>query len=117
MGMALKADVAEASSKMGTQKPIDLVHLSKLTMGDRSLELDLLKMFAAQISQYQTSLKACTDATQIKRAAHTIKGAARSIGAFKLSEIAQKAEYNGVADHAEFDDEMAAIKRYIAELI
>lgn len=117
MGMALKADVTEACTKMGTQKPIDLVHLSRLTMGDRNLELDLLKMFAAQISQYQDTLKACVNSAEVKRAAHTIKGAARSIGAFRLSEIAQEAEDTGVADQDNFDNELMTIKRYISELV
>jgi len=117
MAMALKADVTRACSESGTQKPVDLVHLSRLTMGDRNLELDLLKMFSAQINQYQESLKACNDAVQTKRAVHTIKGAARSIGAMRLSEIAESAEETGIADHAMFEIEMLAIKNYIAELV
>ncbi len=115
--MALKADVTKACSQSGTQKPVDLVHLSRMTMGDRNLELDLLKMFSAQICQYQNSLQACEDVSEIKRAAHTIKGAARAIGAFRLSEIAENAEETGIADKAVFAGEMMAIKDYIAELV
>lgn len=117
MGMALKADVTEACTKLGMQKPIDLVHLSRLTMGDRDLELELLKMFSGQICQYEDALNACTDEKQVKRAAHTIKGAARSIGAFRLAEIAQKAEETGLANRSEFRDEMSSVKRYISELV
>jgi len=118
MGMALKSDVTKACSQMGTQKPLDLVHLSSLTMGDRGLELDLLKMFAGQIEQYQDSLKnSCDDTDDLKRVAHTIKGAAKSVGAFGLAELAQKAEDTGYADLKEFEEEMKAIRGYICELV
>ena len=45
MPMALKRDVAHAARAAGNAKPVDLVHLSALTMGDRDLEREVLGVF------------------------------------------------------------------------
>ena len=96
MGMALKKDVLAACRQAGTEKPVDLVHISSITMGDRDLEHEILSMFAAQIPSYLELARNCANSAEVKRVAHTIKGAARSIGAFRLAEIAVESEESGV---------------------
>lgn len=116
MNMALKADVAIARRENGTEKPIDLVHLSSLTMGDRSLELEILKMFSGQTTQFLSSIEAANDVEAIKRVSHTIKGAAKSIGAFRLADIAAEGEEAGKLDEAAICAELLSIKSYISEI-
>ena len=116
MGMALKADVALACRKAGTSKPIDLVHLSNQTMGDRNLEVEILKMFLAQIEHYIDMAEAASDKEEVHRAAHTIKGAARSVGAVDLAEIAQMAERNERFEIEPLCAEFDRITAYIGEL-
>lgn len=112
--MALKVDVTEACRCNGTEKPVDLVHLSKLTMGDRDLELEVLKMFLAQIPNYINTIKLSKTPDEIYMAAHTLKGAASNIGAFPLAELARDAENDGQFDLNKIVKEMGHITEYVA---
>jgi HPt (histidine-containing phosphotransfer) domain-containing protein len=116
MSMALKADVALACRASGTEKPINLVHLSSMTMGDRTLEIEVLKMFACQIPQFMALLDNASTEDELCRTAHTIKGAARSIGALKLADIIEITEDTARYDRQQVADEMDKIKRYIVDL-
>ena len=116
MGMALKKDVAQACRKAGTAKPIDLVHLSNQTMGDRNLEVEILKMFSAQMAHYIDMAKAARNKADIYRVAHTIKGAARGVGAIDLAEIALAAEREERFDFDLLCAEFDRIDAYIGEL-
>ena len=116
MGMALKVDVAQACKCSGAEKPIDLVHLSRLTMGDKALELDVLKMFLAHIPNYIEMIKSAKSEGEIYMAAHTLKGAARNVGAFQLADIAGEAEKNNEFSMKSILHEMGEIADYISIL-
>ena len=74
---------------------VDLNHLSRYTGGDAALNAEILRLFDSQISelvqQLQTILET-RDARSWKAAIHTLKGAARGIGAFPLGDAAAAAE-------------------------
>lgn len=117
MGMALKADVAEACKSAGTEKPIDLVHLSRLTMGDKELELDVLRMFLAQIPNYLQMMKSAKNSDEIYVAAHTIKGAASNVGAFSLAQMARDAEQTQQFAKQDIMIELSNIIDYVSMLV
>ena len=117
MDMALKVDVWEACKAEGSDKPIDLVYLSSATMGDKSLEKELLGLFAAQLPHYVEALKNSGSTEELYRAAHTLKGAAKSVGAFKLSEIAESMEFSGKMEGKKLVDEISLVCSYISEII
>lgn len=73
-------------------RPIDLVHLSHYTLGDSTLEREILQLFRAQSRIYLDRLHAADAASAWREAAHTIKGSARGTGAWKVAECAEKAE-------------------------
>lgn len=116
MGMALKSDVVNACRVEGTQRPVDLVYLSSQTMGDRGLESEILAMFAAQLPQYAAMLESSQDKDELFRAAHTLKGAARSVGAFQLADLAAFMEDTGNLDVVSLRSEVNAVREYIAEI-
>lgn len=116
MGMALKVDVAEACKSAGTEKPIDLVHLSRLTMGDKDLELDVLKMFMAHIPNYLEMIKSAKTDDEIYVAAHTLKGAASNVGAFSLAQMARDAEQSRHFDIQGILEELGKITEYVSML-
>ena len=60
-------------------------------MGDRALETEILCMFGKQMSHARVSI-AKANADERKRLAHTIKGTARSVGAFAVAEVAERIE-------------------------
>ncbi len=77
---------------MTTAAPIDHEHLSRYTFGDRALEEEVLSLFAMQLPVTLDLLKAADTPNEWNRAAHTLKGSARAVGAFKLASAAEAAE-------------------------
>lgn len=73
---------------------LDLVHLSRQTMGDHALEMELLSLFDRQAAQFSLRLDASRGGEGAGRAdlAHTLKGSARAVGAFALGEAADAYE-------------------------
>jgi HPt (histidine-containing phosphotransfer) domain-containing protein len=70
--------------------PIDIEHLGRMTLGDASLEQEVLAMFSAQSVGLIRSLAALpADAGAL---AHTLKGSARAIGAFRVADAAESVE-------------------------
>jgi HPt (histidine-containing phosphotransfer) domain-containing protein len=79
----------------GTQIAVDIDHLSRYTGGDRALNAEVLRLFESQTSELVDRLRSIMDACDAKswkEATHTIKGAARGIGAFGLADAAAAAE-------------------------
>ena len=72
------------------QTAIDTAHLRQMTLGERSLEREVLSLFAEQSRDLITRLAAVpADAPAL---AHTLKGSARAIGAFGVADAAQSLE-------------------------
>ncbi|HEY2212807.1 MAG TPA: Hpt domain-containing protein [Bradyrhizobium sp.] len=66
--------------------PIDTEHLQRMTLGDASLEREVLAMFSAQaIRLIGTLANLPSDAVAL---AHTLKGSARAIGACGVADAA-----------------------------
>jgi HPt (histidine-containing phosphotransfer) domain-containing protein len=70
--------------------PIDFEHLKRMTLGDASLEQEVLAMFSAQSAKLMATLATLpADAAAL---AHTLKGSARAIGAFGVADAAARLE-------------------------
>lgn len=74
------------------RRPIDLKHLSKQTLGDTGLELEVLRLFDEMSHVYYKRLETSTTVSDLLRNLHTLKGAASGIGAFGLAELARVTE-------------------------
>ncbi len=70
---------------------LDIAHLSGFTGGDPDFENQVLNIFLDNAPGYLISLSE-TDTENWKAAAHKLKGAARSIGAWRLACAAERAE-------------------------
>ena len=66
--------------------PIDIAHLARMTLGDVSLEQEVLAMFAAQAARLIGAL--ATLPAGAGTLVHTLKGSARAVGAFQVAEAA-----------------------------
>lgn len=69
---------------------LDLAHLSRQTFADRALERDVLALFDAQCVRL-IGLVARGGAAR-DEALHTLKGAARAVGAWRVASLAQAIE-------------------------
>src|SRR5882757_5332285 len=75
--------------------PVDLSHLARYTGGDRTLNAEILRLFDGQVSAMVGQLLGVLeqrDARRWREVTHTIKGAARGVGAFAMGEAAADAE-------------------------
>jgi HPt (histidine-containing phosphotransfer) domain-containing protein len=76
-------------------KPIDMDHLARYTGGDVTLNAEILRLFDSQVTGMVGELNAVLavrDAKRWREITHTIKGAARGVGAFGMGEAAAAAE-------------------------
>ncbi|MBU6299641.1 MAG: Hpt domain-containing protein [Alphaproteobacteria bacterium] len=79
----------------GRNCAVDLSHLARYTGGDEALNAEVLRLFETQTSEIVGRLQAILDARDAKswkEATHTLKGAARGVGAFELADAAAFAE-------------------------
>jgi HPt (histidine-containing phosphotransfer) domain-containing protein len=78
-------------SVTANERPIDLVHLARTTLGDRGLEREVLHLFDRQADQLVSRMRAAGPAG-IAPLAHTLKGSATGIGAWRVARAAEALE-------------------------
>jgi HPt (histidine-containing phosphotransfer) domain-containing protein len=90
------AAVTEAGRRLDGRKassrPVDLVHLSRYTLGERDLEREVLELFCTQSFVYLERLKQSSSDKDWKDLTHSLKGSARAVGAWRVAEAAERAE-------------------------
>ena len=79
--------------------PIDLAHLSRMTLGEHSLECEVLALFARQAELLLPRIHQGQPAV-VAASAHTLKGSARGIGAWRVAQAAEAVELAGPAEFA-----------------
>lgn len=70
--------------------PLDLDHLSRVTLGDAELKQEVLTMFAEQAVRLMAAMAALP--AEAGTLAHKLKGSARGIGAFAVADAAASLE-------------------------
>jgi HPt (histidine-containing phosphotransfer) domain-containing protein len=97
--------------------PIDNAHLDRMTLGDIALEREVLAMFSAQavgLIAKLTALSAASGSSESSTLAHTLKGSARAIGAFRVADAAEALEA-ALRNGDDPSEAMAALKDGVAE--
>jgi HPt (histidine-containing phosphotransfer) domain-containing protein len=85
----------ERVSEGETPQPVlDLAHLARQTLGDRGLEREVLRLFAQQSVALLAVLAKASGSDDRRAAAHTLKGSARAIGAWRVARAAERFEDN-----------------------
>lgn len=113
----------ESPSVAPDDRPIDLVHLARMTLGDRSLEREVLVLFERQATLLISRMRQAAP-EDVAALAHTLKGSALGIGAWRVARAAEKLEAMGTAGTREVGaelDRLAAAaeeaRAVIAELV
>lgn len=70
---------------------IDVPHLERMTLGDRALEREILQIFTRQTTLTLERI-AGAEPGMAAAAAHTLKGSARGIGAWRVAQAAERLE-------------------------
>ena len=105
-----------ALSSCGSTAPLDLVHLSRRTLGDRALEREVLSLFVRQCDVYLERLHCARDGEARRCAAHALAGSAQAVGAFAVAEEAFAVE-GGCPDCAKLDDAVGTASAYVHTLL
>ena len=93
INIAFGAPEVENGCGPSKASPIDMVHLATQTMGDKELEVEVLKLFAKQARSCLQSL--AQNKEDHGAIAHRLKGAASAIGAFNVVKAAGEIENRG----------------------
>lgn len=92
MQLVLDAMERTAAPPLAPAGPvIDLDHLARMTLGDRSLQTEVLELFDRQAGMLLTRMKDA-GANVVAALAHTLKGSARGIGAWHVAQAAEAVE-------------------------
>lgn len=87
-GSAVAASPIEWDAR---DRTIDLVHLSRMTLGDRDIEREVLQLFSRQIGLLLGRM-ADAEPAAVGALAHTLKGSACGVGAWEIAAAAEEVE-------------------------
>ena len=90
--MFLQTTMDVEGSLASFERPIDLVHLARQTLGDRDLEREILGLFIVQAKSILNQLEKAAEARARMDLAHTLKGSARAVGAWRVAAAAETCE-------------------------
>jgi HPt (histidine-containing phosphotransfer) domain-containing protein len=85
------AEDASSAALAFDERPIDLVHLARTTLGDSSLEGEMLEAFGSRATMLILRMQQAARSS-ICAAAQALKGSARGIGAWRVASAAQAVE-------------------------
>ena len=110
-------------------RPLDLVHLSRQSLGDRALERELLQLFDRQAEQIIARLDSeigVGDRKWRRDLSHTLCGSARAVGALRVAIAAsdyEEALFSSASDRElvilrdEMSAEVASARAAIRDLL
>ena len=75
-----------------TKQLIDMAHLEKYVSDDVTLRDEILAIFVEQIQALLSQFELQQDDESWKNTAHTLKGASRGVGAWKIGDLCEQAE-------------------------
>jgi HPt (histidine-containing phosphotransfer) domain-containing protein len=107
----LARGLGEAEDRL-TGDPVDLAYLARFTLDNAALEREVLQLFAEQMPLYLEALRAAQVRKAWREAAHSIKGSAWAVGAWRLArcaELAERVEVDGEAAAPEEEREEAVV--------
>jgi HPt (histidine-containing phosphotransfer) domain-containing protein len=95
---------------------IDLAHLARMTMGEPGLEREVLTLFERQAGMLLARMQSAASPA-LAAFAHTLKGSARGVGAWRVAEAAELVEAQAAQPHcAGAGDALAQLAAAVAEV-
>ena len=87
---AVFVDQVATPRKAPIEQPIDVKHLARMTLGDASLEREVLQLYDRQAEMLLARM--CQAGTNAAGYAHTLKGSSGGIGAWRVARAAEAVE-------------------------
>jgi HPt (histidine-containing phosphotransfer) domain-containing protein len=105
--MGVSATDGAPVQPVAAEPAIDIEHLSRMTLGDRRLEREVLQLFDRQSAMLVERMRSAPGGAV--SCAHTLKGSARNLGAWRVAGAAERLEWAG--------SDAAAYRTLLAQLI
>jgi HPt (histidine-containing phosphotransfer) domain-containing protein len=86
---------SQAPSPASIETVIDFEHLARMTFGERNLEREVLALFDRQAGILLSRMQDAPPSV-VAAYAHTLKGSARGIGAWRVAAAADAVEMNAI---------------------
>lgn len=110
-----------ASDRNLASEPVDVQHLRRYTLGDQKLEREIFQLFMTQLPELIAALRTAQTERDWRMAAHTLKGAGRAIGAWRIARLGEGAEGLALGIDceacetavAEFNEAASEVRQYI----
>ncbi len=93
---------SSSNSAASFERPIDLVHLARQTLGDRSLEQEILALYCKQSQTLLARIEEGGCSRQRADFAHTLVGSSRAVGAWQVASAAENIEVVAPGQDKEF---------------
>jgi hypothetical protein len=97
MTVSSVAEIGRAEPLPHSASVIDREHLSRMTLGDRGLEREVLELFVRQTTIMLARMAGAAPAL-VAASAHTLTGSARGIGAWRVACAAERLETTAAKD-------------------
>jgi HPt (histidine-containing phosphotransfer) domain-containing protein len=101
----------DAPPLVPADQAIDLEHLARMTLGEHALEREVLSLFDRQAGMLLGRMRDAGPAI-MAAFAHTLKGSARGIGAWRVAEAAEALESGAAAASPDAAD--GSLQRLVA---
>lgn len=95
------------------ERPIDLVHLARQTLGDRSLEQEILSLYYKQAKTLLERIADCASIRERMDFAHTLKGSSRAVGAWQVAQAAEAVEIVPPDQPSELEMTLDSLRRCV----
>lgn len=104
------------SFKAASGRPIDLVHLSRQSLGDPGLEEEILRTFDQLVQTYVARIREVGKSDTVLFNLHCLKGAAAGVGANSIAALARSAEDEVRGEGALSGESMADLGMAVEEV-
>ncbi len=100
MGLTADAAAPTDAAPPAPVEAIDFEHLARMTLGERNLEAEVLTLFEQQAFILMARMRDSAPAA-VAAFAHTLKGSACGIGAWRVAHAAAAVEMNAIRSTGE----------------
>ncbi len=115
--MSFYADSTLRERRGEAMRPVDLDYLERTTFSDTALAREVLDLFRFSAADYLEGLASAGNARDWFEAAHSLKGSAKAVGAFRLAEAAAAAEViPGEPLNADHREALLDLRHHLAEV-
>lgn len=96
-------------------QPIDVTHLARMTLGDASLEREVLQLYDRQAEMLLARMQQAAPAAAAAHA-HTLKGSSSGIGAWKVARAAEAVELAAASNSPDVLPAIASLTAAVSEV-